>query len=275
MLNVFSPAKINLFLQVLGKRTDGYHELSTLIQTVGFGDNLEIELASRDSLTCSDPLIPVDHSNLILKAAQLFRTKTGIKTGLKVHLHKRIPIQAGLGGGSSNAASTLWAFNQLVGQVATIEELQRWSAEIGSDIPFFFSLGTAHCTGRGEYVSNLTHLPPCPCWIIKPPIGLSTPDVYRAFQLNNSGQPSKRYLEEILIGQYRYFNDLEQPAFMLKPELHDLKQTLMQKGFDTVLMTGSGSAFFCLGKGQTFSDHHVKSYSTCFINRTPYGWYKN
>lgn len=274
MISVFSPAKVNLFLQVLGKRTDGYHELSTLMQTIGLGDTLEIELASHDSLTCTDSSIPLDHSNLILKAAHLFRLKTGIKAGLNIHLHKQVPVQAGLGGGSSNAASTLWAFNQLVGQIATHKELQKWSAEIGSDVPFFFSLGTAHCTGRGENVSNLTSLPSHSCWVIKPPIGLSTPEVYRALQLN-SGHFSQQCLDEILSGRQRYFNDLEQPAFLLKPELKNLKNKLMGYGFDTVLMTGSGSAFFCLGKGQPQLDGQIKSYSTHFINRKPLEWYSH
>lgn len=272
MLSLFSPAKINLFLRVLRKRKDGYHELATLLQAIDLGDTLDIQLSQKDSLTCTDPSIPTDASNLVIKAANLFRQKTGITSGLKVHLHKRIPAQAGLGGGSSNAATTLWAFNQLVGKVATTEELQAWSGEIGSDIPFFFSQGTAYCTGRGEHVQSVQPLSsPSSCWIIKPPIGLSTPEIYRRLRLTSS-QPIDH--QKDLLKHWHYVNDLEQPAFEARADLYDLKQALIKQGFNTVLMTGSGSAFFCLGENVPSQSGDISTYLASFLRREEGCWYQ-
>lgn len=278
MLKVFSPAKINLFLKIIRKRSDGYHELSSLFQTIDLGDTLTFELSSKDSLTCTDPLIPTNETNLVLKATQLFRNKTGFSTNFKIHLLKQIPIQAGLGGGSSNAASTLWACNNLTGNKISIADLQQWSAEIGSDIPFFFSEGTAYCTGRGEHVQNLSPLTKQHCWIIKPKVGLSTPEVYSRFRLKSdsnlnvaSNADIKRFFNE---SPY-YINDLEQPAFEAKPELEEIKNNLLKCGFKTVLLSGSGSAFFCLGEGTPSISNDFTSFSTHFLNRSPIHWYEN
>lgn len=140
---LFSPAKINLFLRVLGKRSDGYHEIASLFQAINLGDNLTFTLSEQDHLTCSDPHLPCDHTNLVIKAVHLFRKKTNLDTPVTIHLEKEIPSQAGLGGGSSNAATTLWALNALHNYPYTIGQLQIWSAEIGSDIPFFFLSGNS------------------------------------------------------------------------------------------------------------------------------------
>ena len=157
MLTLFSPAKINLYLHVIKKRTDGYHDISSLFQAIDLGDTLHFEWSNHepDKLTCTDPNLTTDSSNLIMKAVLLFRQKTDWHHPVSIHLEKRIPIQSGLGGGSSNAATTLWALNEKAGRPASIEQLQTWSAEIGSDIPFFFSEGTAHCLGRGEEVKSI------------------------------------------------------------------------------------------------------------------------
>jgi 4-diphosphocytidyl-2-C-methyl-D-erythritol kinase len=272
MLKCFSPAKINLFLRVVGKRPDGYHELSSLFQTIDLGDQLYFEVQAQDHLTCTDPSIPTDQTNLILKATDLFRRKTGLTIGLKVYLEKKIPSQAGLGGGSSNAATTLWAFNQIAGNIASLQELQNWSAEIGSDVPFFFSQGTAYCTGRGEKVASINPLDPRSFWVVKPPIDLSTPEIYRRVSLKQ-GNKAHNDLDQFLSSP-SYFNDLEQAAFEARPELVSLKSELLQYGFDTVLMTGSGSAFFCMGQGEIPSNSNLLAFSTRFINRPSFKWYK-
>lgn len=276
MLRLFSPAKINLFLKVLGKRPDGYHELSSLFQTIDLGDFLTFSFHSEDSLTCTDPVIPIDESNLISKAIHLFRRKTGIQKKYKVHLEKNVPIQAGLGGGSSNAATTLWALNQLSGHPATTEDLQKWSAEIGSDIPFFFSEGTAYCTGRGEHVQSLLPQPSRSCWIIKPSIGLSTPEVYKRLSAAPLSEEVMRRddLKAFFSEPYFYVNDLEKPAFALCPPLSALKDSLKQQGFDVVMMTGSGSAFFCLGDGrQAVFGENLFACKAHFRNRKAGFWY--
>lgn len=276
MLCLFSPAKINLFLYILGKRVDGYHELSSLFQTISLGDHLDFALQEQDQLTCNHPDIPVDETNLILKAVHLFRAKTGLKQGLNIRLEKRIPMQAGLGGGSSNAATTLWAFNQLVGGLVSTEQLQEWSAEIGSDIPFFFSEGSAYCRGRGEIVYPIRWSSPYQsCWIVKLPIGLPTPEVYRSLCASPINASSDFYfnLENLFINNFNYVNDLEIAAFKLLPELQLIKEQLLNAGFDHVLMAGSGSAFFCLGNGEL--PDSLKPYSTLakFICRPPSHWY--
>lgn len=264
MLKLNSPAKINLFLRVVGKRSDGFHELSSLFQAIDLMDVLTFEKSHEDRLTCTDPTLPTNQNNLVLKALNLFRQKTGIHFYPNIHLDKRIPAEAGLGGGSSNAATTLWACNQLTGQNVPLETLQAWSAEIGSDIPFFFSCGTAHCTGRGEIVKNLNPLPSPKIHIVKPEGGLSTPAVYGKVNLNSYKDFD---VQDFISGKIHPFNDLEQPAFEIRPELKNLKLKLQAGGFDTVLMSGSGSSFFCLGEGQFIPDSSFKVYKTSFILR--------
>jgi 4-diphosphocytidyl-2-C-methyl-D-erythritol kinase len=249
MLTLFSPAKINLFLRILGKRPDGYHELASLFQAIGLGDRLTFTLSKEDNLTCSDPLLPTNSSNLVLKAVNLFRLKTGLQSSIQIHLEKKIPTQAGLGGGSSNAATTLWALNALHHFPYTEEELQQWSSEIGSDIPFFFSQGIAYCTGRGEIVRNLPLLPLPSFSIEKPSEGLSTPAIYNALNLSEcSSADPETLLEAFYKGKPTYINDLEAPALRLSPTLSIYKKELLKK-YDQVFMTGSGSAHVCLGKG--------------------------
>ncbi len=262
MLKLISPAKINLYLQIVGKRPDGYHELSSLFQTIDLSDVLTFEKNDKDKFTCNDAALPNDKKNLVLKALDLFRSKTKFNFCLKVHLEKHIPIEAGLGGGSSNAATTLWACNQLTGNLVSVEKLQEWGSEIGSDIPFFFSTGTALCNGRGEIVQNKDPAPSQTLYIVKPQGGLSTPAVYGRLRIKESRAEKNGY-----------FNDLEQPAFELRPDLRDLKQKLQSGGFDTVLMSGSGSSFFCLGEGEIPHDPSLHIYKSAFLNRTDSNWY--
>lgn len=276
MLTLISPAKINLFLRILGRRPDGYHDLATLFQAINLYDTIHFSLSTQDELTCDKLGIPTDSSNLILKAANLFRRKTGLKFGLRVHLEKQIPHEAGLGGGSSNAATTLWALNQLQNLPATHEELIEWSGEIGSDITFFLSTGTAYCTGRGEIMQILDPLPYQKLWIAKPKEGLSTPAVFKALDL---AAISVRNPLEILKAFYRgkseYFNDLEETAFQLLPLLKSLKEKLLESGFEKVIMTGTGTAFFCLGLKPPHPLEGINFYPVNFIQRPDNQWYAN
>lgn len=275
MLELFSPAKINLFLRVVSKRPDGYHNLSSVFQTVSLGDTFTIEPHSHDILICTDPNLPTDRTNLVLKATELFRQKTGLRQHFKIHLIKRIPTQAGLGGGSSNAATVLWGCNQLAQTKIPLDELKQWGSEIGSDIPFFFSQGRAYCTGRGEIVHNLTSTQSEPFWIIKPSFGISTPDVYRRLRLpsgeaaNNGGND----LVDFLQGSLLYFNDLEAPAFEINPDLKKLKEEFLESGFETVLMSGSGSSFFCMGQGKPPHDPQLSVFPVAFTDRAFDRWY--
>lgn len=275
-LTLFSPAKINLFLRIVGRRPDGYHELASLFQTISLGDTLDFTLADEDRLTCTDPTLPTDGRNLVLKAAELFRQKTGLTFGVNIHLEKKIPSQAGLGGGSSNAATTLWALNELHGRPAAVADLQTWSSEIGSDIPFFFSQGTAYCTGGGECVENFPPLPSQKVTIVKPNIGLATPTVYARFRslgFPNHPTTPKEDLQSFLSETPRYVNDLEAAAFAEEPALEKLKQELLASGFTTVLMAGSGSSFFCLGNADKSSFSGFFQFNSLFLFRTNNVWF--
>lgn len=277
MLTLISPAKINLFLHVVGRRNDGYHDLASLFQAVNLCDVLHFVLSDKDEITCTDPSIPTNSSNLISKAANLFRQKTGFSFGLRVHLEKNIPYQAGLGGGSSNAATTLWALNELLGHPVSIHQLAHWSSEIGSDIPFFFSEGSAYCSGRGERVRALPPLsvnPPNPFWIVKPKVGLSTPEVFQRLNLARI-QPCdpERCLALCLSDTPSYFNDLEEAAFSVLPDLASLKTLLVDSGLSPVVMTGSGSAFFCFGPVPPPTIPEAQIFPVSFINRTVGSWY--
>ncbi|KAL9190869.1 hypothetical protein ACHAXT_000575 [Thalassiosira profunda] len=153
-LTLFSPCKINLFLRILRKRPDGFHDLASLFQAVGFGDTLHLSLATKDGdeFTCNMEGVPTDSSNLVLRALELMRQKTErTDVFFSADLVKRVPAQAGLGGGSANAATAMWGANELMGRPATLEQLIEWSGELGSDITFFLSRGTAYCTGRGGH----------------------------------------------------------------------------------------------------------------------------
>lgn len=237
MLVLDAPAKVNLFLRILGRRTDGYHELASLFQTIDLKDTLTLSLSKEDSLTCTDLTIG---SNLVTKAVDLFRRKTGLTHPLSIHLEKRIPLQAGLGGGSSDAAAALKGVNALLGSPVSTQELQLWSAELGSDVPFFFSSGTAYCTGRGEEVHDLfPYTFNQKLEIYKPTERLSTPAVYQALKLEEcSNEDPEKLLEGFMSGKPVFLNDLEKPAFRLLPILSEIKKRL--KG----TMSGSGTAFY-------------------------------
>lgn len=274
MLTLRSPAKVNLFLRVLERRPDGYHNLASLFQTISLSDQLHFSLDEKDLLTSNSSHIPLDHSNLILKAANLFRQKTGYQFGLRAHVEKNIPIQSGLGGGSSNAATTLWALNALFKNPVTSKELASWAAEIGSDISFFFSSGTAYCTGRGEVVEELPSLAPTSFWIIKPPEGLSTAVIYNNFKPHLvPARDPRSALCDCLAGNPQYFNDLEVPAFAALPSLDVLRKRLLDAGFSQVVMSGSGSSLFCIGHGTPPDLPNYFCKQTHFLNRHSDSWY--
>lgn len=277
MISLASPAKINLFLRIMRRRSDGYHELASLFQTISLCDQLHVSLSDSDELFCNDPRVPTNRSNLIWKAIDLFRQKTGLHFFVKIQLDKQIPIQAGLGGGSSNAASALWAVNQLTKDSVSVDDLQKWSAEIGSDVPFFFSSGTAYCTGRGEQVRSLDPLPDQKLWIFKPNEGLSTPSVYKQLCVSRLEQRDpEECLKFFLEGDGFYFNDLEGPAKELMPALKDFKNSLRSFGFNHLLLSGSGTSFICLGEPKASLPEGLNIFHqpACFINRSLLEWYE-
>jgi 4-diphosphocytidyl-2-C-methyl-D-erythritol kinase len=267
-VKLFSPAKLNLFFRVLHKRDDGFHEIASLMQAISLGDTLTFEENSHELLTTSDPHLSCDESNTITQALRLFQKKTGYLKSLRIHVEKQTPMEGGLGGGSSNVATTLWALNTLSGLAIEEETLRKWAGEISSDAPFFFSSGTAFTTGRGEIVENMSPLKSRTLWLAKPEgKGLSTPLVYQHCHPNVHNIAPRLMLERFI-----FLNDLEMPAFKLRPDLEQLKEDLIKLGFETVVMTGSGTTFFCLGD----IDPHlpgIQFIKTRFLSRTS-DWYR-
>ena len=275
------------------KREDGYHDLASLFHVIDLGDSMEFSLldggsSSADVLQCSDPTIPSDSSNLVIKALNLFRRKTGYTKHLSIKLDKVVPHGAGLGGGSGNAATTLWAVNRLSGHLATDADLLEWSGEIGSDISVFFSQGAAFCTGRGEIVEDVA--PPLPLstplLLVKPPVGLATPRIFKSLDLGRRSTADPRDVLRRMgsgtVTQDLCINDLEQPAFDNLPELLDLKQHLIAEGgrsFSAVFMTGSGSTIVCLGSDTPPAFLADPQYKDLFVSparlvvRQPGQWY--
>lgn len=267
-LSLFSPCKINLFLRIIGKRPDGFHDLASLFQTISFGDMLYLSLkldedssdadADADTFECNMEGVPTDKSNLVIRALDLVRSKTGNEDKFfKANLVKQVPAQAGLGGGSGNAAAAMWGANELLGRPATLEQLVEWSGDLGSDITFFLSEGTAYCTGRGEIMTPVAPLADgTKVCIVKPDIGLSTPEVFRALDYDQLSTIDPEELLETFMqkgavdaGADSYVNDLEQPAFDCLPQLGALKAELKGvDGFDHVMMSGSGTSIFCIGE---------------------------
>jgi len=266
-LTLVSPAKVNMFLRIVKRRDDGYHELASLFQTVSLFDTLDFWATPLDAdkgTTCSmevdersvnAELIPTDETNLVMRALALFAERTDAEQRVHCRLLKRIPAQAGLGGGSSDAATALHAANRLAGFPASQEELIRWGGELGSDVSFFLSRGTAYCTGRGELVEFRDPLPAAVTYLIKPDVGLSTPKVFGALGLSAGqeldGPHPQGLLDKFEASVYDldgYVNDLEPPAFELLPMLRDLRDELRKLGFKAVMMSGSGTTFFCIGE---------------------------
>jgi 4-diphosphocytidyl-2-C-methyl-D-erythritol kinase len=224
---VKSYAKINWSLRITGKRADGFHDLETVFQTISLHDELTFTPAASLSLTCDDPSIPTDETNLVLRAARAVNAPP-----TAIHLEKRIPAGGGLGGGSSNAAATLLHFGG--------ERLPELALSLGSDVPFFLVGGTAYATGRGEV---LTPLPPrsgIPLLLVLPEERVLTKDAFA--RITRYSQPLG--IEACTRGYEVFTNDFEEPVFAMLPRLRELKQRLYDSGAIFAAMSGSGSTLF-------------------------------
>lgn len=250
-----APAKINLMLDVLRKREDGYHEVEMVMTMVDLADRLEMEELARDTIIISSQAgyIPLDEKNLAFQAARLIKERYDVRKGVYIHLDKKIPVAAGLAGGSSDAAATLRGLNRLWGLNISDEQLQVLGAELGSDVPFCVTGGTAIATGRGEILEHIVNPPQC--WVIlaKPPINVSTADVYGRLRANRiERHPSlsnmRRALEQQSFAEIcnSLGNVLEDVTLPLHPEVQQIKDAMERLGADGVLMSGSGPTVFGL-----------------------------
>lgn len=257
-LLVKSPAKINLFLKVLGKRPDGFHELLTLMQEVSLFDHLRFTQITKGIDIRSDYLgLPLDKSNLVWKAANLIKKTCGIKKGVRIKITKNIPVGAGLGGGSSNAAYTLKALNQFWNLKLSRAELLLLASKLGSDVPFFIYGKAALCKGRGEIVFSAKNTPKNHYIIAFPGFSVPTKNIYKKlnFGLTN-GNLRFTLLVNHLFGNMP--NDLERAAFKIYPNLKKVKRTLKSCGLRKIVLCGSGSAFFGPVKTRKEGDKFLK-----------------
>jgi 4-diphosphocytidyl-2-C-methyl-D-erythritol kinase len=252
-----APAKINLTLDVLHKRPDGYHELEMVMTTVDLADRIDLIYTSHSSITLesSSGFVPQDERNLAYRAAALLKEKLGIKHGVHIYIHKQIPVAAGLAGGSSDAAATLRGLNRLWNLQLSDEELAKLGAEIGSDVPFCVHAGTAVARGRGEILTPLP--PPPPCWVVlaKPGHGVSTADVFGRLRVDQIKEHPRTEAMVAAIQNQDYEeinknlgNVLEPVTMKMHPEVRKIKEKMLQFGADGVLMSGSGPTVFGLVK---------------------------
>ncbi|MCL7749277.1 4-(cytidine 5'-diphospho)-2-C-methyl-D-erythritol kinase [Halalkalibacter sp. MEB205] len=252
--SVKAPAKINLSLDAIRKREDGFHEVEMIMTMVDLADR--IDLTDREDgvikVDVSEGFVPNDHRNLAYQAADLLKKRYNVKKGVSIYITKRIPVAAGLAGGSSDAAATLKGLNQLWQLGLSMDELARLGAEIGSDVSFCVYGGTALATGRGELIQQIS--PPPPCWVIlaKPPIGVSTAEVYKRLNVQEIEHANTKAMIEAIEQQSfagicdNLHNVLESVTLDMYPEVRNIKEQMIRFGADGVLMSGSGPTVFGL-----------------------------
>jgi 4-diphosphocytidyl-2-C-methyl-D-erythritol kinase len=277
-LERLSPCKVNFLLNILRKRPDGFHELETLFHPVALNDILTFKKsASGIQLTCNNPSLPTDATNLVHRAAQSFLQTAKIHDGVSIHLEKRVPLAAGLGGGSSNAAHTLLGLNELFDNPLTPDQLAPLAAALGSDVNFFLQNGPAIGIGRGEQIQPLQPFPSLASvhiLLIHPGFGISTAWAYQnlaRFPSALNGRPGRVHE---LVSQLRdhslesaalhFYNSLESPALEKFPILAIFQEFLRANGATVALMSGSGSTTFALTKTRALAESLAEKFQTKF-----------
>lgn len=272
-MRIRSFAKINLGLEVLGKRDDGYHEIRTLFQTINFYDVLDFRITSQSqiSLKGSDPSIPWDEDNLIYKAAVLLKEEFALSKGIEIDVVKNIPAGKGLGGGSSNAAMTLYALNKLWELRLKEDDLMALGKKIGADVPYFFKGGLCLGEGRGDEIIPLEDLPPMNCLLVLPDLTIFTSTVYERYPstLTSHNKDSKiiRFLDS---RELRFLvNCLEETVFSLYPQIKAIKSLFQSLEPELSLISGTGAAvyglFFEKGKAEAGYEKIKETYSSLLV----------
>lgn len=265
-----SFAKINLDLRIAAKRTDGYHDIATVFQSVSLADTITFEKAETTSLTCSDPAIPTDGRNLIIKAAQSLGSRFSIRSGARIHLEKNIPSPGGLGGGSSNAAVALIGLCDLWGLPVDMDALYEIASELGSDVPYFLTGGTAVGIGRGTEVEPIDDFACETMLIVTPDVAVSTRDAFGGLEAESL---TKEEVNRILLN-YRFWagsidfhsavlkNDFEKTVFAAHPAIQKAKATLLESGAVNALLSGSGASVFGIFDKQETRQTAMKALGT-------------
>jgi 4-diphosphocytidyl-2-C-methyl-D-erythritol kinase len=241
-----ASAKLNLSLRVLGRRDDGFHDIESLmVRLPKLADELEFSEVAKFSFTCDDPTVPGDEGNLVIKALRAYEAAAQTECRIAIHLKKSIPHGAGLGGGSSDAAATLLALDQLHDGKLGTSRLIELAAGIGSDVPFFLGDAAMRVSGRGERLESVNPPPALPILLLKPSFGVPTPEAYRHW-LDSQEIPGIRYAPQIIDG-LELVNDLERPVFAKHRFLAELKQWLLRREeVRAALLCGSGSTMFAV-----------------------------
>ena len=259
------PAKVNLALRVVDRREDGYHELDTVFQAIDLWDRLEIRPREGDDLvlTCDDPSVPTDERNLVLKAAMRLRESLpGTTPGAFLHLSKQIPTEAGLGGGSSDAAGALLLCSRYWGQETPRDRLEELGAALGADVPFFLTGGTARGRGRGDRIRPLAFIGEIGILLGLPPFGIPTKEVFSGVRtkltLPRNGVNLPPFCERKWPGDNDFSfvtNDLESVVFERRPELRRFRDHLLAEGARGAVMSGSGSTVYGVFRDRRDLDH--------------------
>ncbi|HEX7652034.1 MAG TPA: 4-(cytidine 5'-diphospho)-2-C-methyl-D-erythritol kinase [Verrucomicrobiae bacterium] len=280
-----SPCKVNLILNILGKRPDGFHALETVMHPVNVCDVMTFERGGSGlQLTCSNPELPCDAKNLVHRAATAFTGAAGIPAteGIRIHLQKNLPLAGGIGGGSANAAVTFTALNELFGAPLPLAKLHELSAVLGSDVPFFLYEKPALATGRGEQVQTLENfaaLKGKAFFLVHPGFGISTPWSYQnlaRFPQDQNGRAGRaaKLISALQQGDWAgidadLYNSLEAPAFDKHPILKLYKDFLREQGALVSLMSGSGSTTFAIAENLAAADALAEKFKARFGQQ---GW---
>jgi 4-diphosphocytidyl-2-C-methyl-D-erythritol kinase len=273
-----SPCKANLLLNILSRRPDGFHELETLMHPVKLFDQLRFtRIPQGVELTCSEPTLPTDSRNLVHRAASKFLETAKISEGVRLHLEKHIPLAAGLGGGSGNAATTLLGLNELFDSPLALGQLNGLAAELGSDVPFFLQERPALATGRGEKIESLNSFPAlrgAAFLLIHPGFGIATAWAYQQLArfpqaLNGKAGRAQKLAKLLLTSDLRtaapeFYNSLEAPALEKYPLLTLFQEFLRSEGAAATLMSGSGSTTFAIAENHTTAEALAEKFKTKF-----------
>ncbi len=251
-MKVKAHSKINLTLNILGKRPDGYHNVDMIMQTLEFGDTVFVEKTFGGITLSGTGALKYDETNLAYKAAKLFFDVSGVRGGAKIHIEKNIPVCAGMAGGSTDAAAVLRCLNLLYGKPFSKKRLAKISKRLGADVPYCIWGGTARAEGIGEVITPLNSMGKVTVVVVKPPVAISTPQAYAGLNHSEMLHPdTERAVKALGDNNRKKFyalmgNSFETSVFKEYPQIKDIKEALVSMGANTALMSGSGSTVFGL-----------------------------